>query len=75
MAGSSTFLVEPLAGARCRFRVIFEWQERGGAAITALHRFGIAMHDQVTALQAARAAERVGARVASSTIPDAYANR
>jgi hypothetical protein len=74
MAGASTFLVEPLGPARCCFRARFEWQERGGAAITALHRFGIAMHDEVTALQAARAAERVGARIVSSTIPAAYAD-
>src|SRR5689334_12046630 len=39
MAGSTTFLIEPLGESRCRFRVVFEYQELGGLAISALHRF------------------------------------
>jgi hypothetical protein len=68
IAGSSTFLVEPLAAGRCRLRVIFEYQEVGGLAISVLHRFGVQLHDEVTYQQAVRAAERAGAALLSSTI-------
>jgi hypothetical protein len=68
LAGQSTFLVEPLTPTRCRFRVIFEFQEVGGLAITVLHRFGLQMHDQVTAIQARLAAARIGAEILSNTI-------
>jgi hypothetical protein len=72
LSGSSTLIVDPLATDRCRFQVIFEYQERGGLAIDALHRFGLQMHDQVTWIQAARAAALTGAEIVSSTIPIAY---
>jgi hypothetical protein len=67
MAGSSTFEVEPL-GEHCRLRVIFEYQELGGLAVSVLHRFGIRMHDQVTAAQVARTAKRLGVAVLFSTL-------
>jgi hypothetical protein len=57
----------------CRFRAVFEFQEVGGLAIGALHRFGIQMHDQVTHVQVERAARRAGGRIIASTIPAAYA--
>jgi hypothetical protein len=68
MAGTSTFTVEPIDAGRCRFRVAFEYQELGGVAISVLHRFGLQLHDQVTHAHASRAAERIGARILSSTI-------
>src|SRR5262249_10958448 len=68
IAGSSTFTVEPLASDRCRFRVVFEYQELSGLAISILHRFGLRMHDQVTRLQAERAAAKLGASIVASTI-------
>jgi hypothetical protein len=72
IAGTSTFLIEPLGESRCRFRVVFEYQELGGLAISALHRFGLRMHDQCTWVQAHRAAALCGAHVVSSTIPHSY---
>jgi hypothetical protein len=68
MAGTSTFTVEPLERARCRFRVVFEYQEVGGAAISVLHRFGLQLHDRVTDAQVERAAARLGAEILSRTV-------
>ncbi len=75
MAGASTFVVEPLDGARCRFSAIFEYQELGALAISVLHRFGVPVHDEVTEAQAQLAAACAGARVLTSTIQPAYARR
>jgi hypothetical protein len=68
MAGTSTFLVEPLDGARCRLTVIFEYQELGGLAISVLHRFGVQMHDEVTLEQARAACRRAGAPLVATTV-------
>jgi hypothetical protein len=67
MAGTSTFLVEDHARG-CRFRVIFEYQEVSGLAITILNRFGLRMHDEVTRLEVERAAAAIGARIVASTL-------
>jgi hypothetical protein len=75
IAGSSTFLVEPVEAGRCRLRVVFEYQEVGGLAISVLHRFGVQLHDEVTYVQAMRAAERAGAVLLSSTIRQAIKDR
>jgi hypothetical protein len=68
MAGSSTFTVDPLPGGRCRFRVVFEYQEVAGFGITALNRFGLKIHDTATRVQAELAAGRLGARILDSTL-------
>lgn len=68
MAGTSTFEISPL-GEHCRLRVIFEYQELGGLAVSLLHRFGIRIHDQVTQAQVLQTAERLGVPVISSTLP------
>jgi hypothetical protein len=68
MAGSSTFTIDPVAEERCRFRVVFEYQEVGGFGITALNRFGLKLHDAATRVQAELAAARLGARILDSTL-------
>ena len=69
MAGTSTFEIRPLSPQTCRFQVTFEYQEIGGLAVEVLHRFGLRLHDRVTAIQADRAAKLAGASVIRSTIP------
>jgi hypothetical protein len=73
IAGSSVFVVEPLAGDRCRVRQIFEYQEIGGLALGSFQRFGLKYHDQVVHMQIHQAAQRAGAAVLRSTIPADYA--
>jgi len=68
IAGQTTFLLEDHVPAGSRLRVIFEFQEIGGAAVTVLHRFGLRLHDQVTLAQVTRAAERLGVPLISSTL-------
>jgi hypothetical protein len=68
IAGRSTFELDDLPAGRSRLRVIFEFQERGGAAVTLLHRFGIRLHDEVTGQQIERAARRLGVPLISSTV-------
>ena len=67
MAGTSTFTVEPLGPARCRFRVVFEYQEIGRIGVIVLNRFGLRLHDRVTDAQVERAADRLGAAILSRT--------
>ena len=70
MAGTSTFEISSESeGENCRLRVIFEYQELGGLAVSLLNRFGIRLHDQVTQAQVEKTAERLGAAVLSSTLP------
>jgi hypothetical protein len=73
IAGSSVFMVEPIAPGRCRVRQIFEYQEVNAIALATFQRFGLKFHDQVVHMQIHKAAERLGARVLRSTIPAAYA--
>jgi hypothetical protein len=68
MAGTSTFEISP-EEENCRLRVIFEYQELGGLAVSLLNRFGIRMHDQVTQAQVEKTAKRLGAAILSSTLP------
>jgi hypothetical protein len=68
LAGRSRFEIAPLSSETCRLRVIFEYQEIGAFSISILHRFGLRMHDEVTALQAAAACARLGVPLLSSTI-------
>ncbi len=77
IAGRSVLTIEPAGdrqgGGGSRVTVVFEYQEVSGAALGALHRFGIQRHDQVVHEQVARAAARAGARILASTIQPAYA--
>lgn len=73
IAGSSTFLIEPLGPDRCRFTQVFEFQEVNRIALNTFERFGLKYHDQVVHMQVHKAAARAGARVISGTIPLAYA--
>ena len=68
MAGSSTFTIDDVAPGRCRFRVVFEYQELSALAIAVLNRFGLRLHDDVTRAQVEAAARRLGAHVLSSTM-------
>jgi hypothetical protein len=68
MAGSSTFTIDDLDDRRCRFRVVFEYQELSALGVTLLNRFGIRLHDDVTRAQVETAARRLGASILSSTI-------
>jgi len=72
IAGSSTFTIEALGPGRCRVRQVFAYQEVGGVALGTFQRFGLKFHDQVVQREIEQAAELCGARVLSSTIPDAY---
>ncbi len=73
IAGSSTFIVEPLGPERCRVTQVLEFQEINGIALATFERFGLKYHDQVVHMQVHKAAARAGAPVLSGTIPDAYA--
>lgn len=73
IAGSSTFTIEPAGERRCRVTQVFEFQEVNGIALRTFERFGLKYHDQVVYMQVHQAAARAGARVASGTIPEAYA--
>ena len=66
IAGSSVFTIEDAGAGRCRVRQIFEYQEVGGVALGTFQRFGLKYHDQVVAMEIAKAAARAGASVISS---------
>jgi hypothetical protein len=71
--GSSTFIIEPAGGGRSTLTQVFEYQEVNAIALWTFQRLGLKLHDQVVAMQAARAATRAGAEVLSGTVPEAYA--
>lgn len=73
IAGSSTFLVEPLPDGRCRVVQVFEYQEVGAFALATFQRIGLKLHDRVVHHQVCTAARRAGADVLHETIPAAYA--
>ena len=51
---------------------VFRFQEVNAIALATFERFGLKFHDQVVYMQMHQAARRVGARVLSGTIPEAY---
>ncbi len=68
IAGSSSYAIESAGPGRTRLVNTFVFQEQGGFAITALHRFGVRAHDEVVRAQVEAAAKRVNARVLDSTM-------
>lgn len=73
IAGTNTYVIDPLGPKRCRVRQIFEYQEVNAVAMTTFQRFGLKFHDQVIASQVAQAAARCGGATFRGTVPDAYA--
>lgn len=72
IAGSTTYLIEPLAPALCRFTQVFEYQEINRLAHATFGTFGLRQHNRVYYLQVHHAARRLGAEIVSTTLPAAY---
>lgn len=70
IAGSSTFVVEPVDATHCRFVEIFQYQEISSASAAFFSAVGLKAHNGVVTAQVAEAIKRVpGAKVLSSDIP------
>jgi hypothetical protein len=72
IAGSSTYLIRPLADEMCCFTQVFEYQEINRLAHATFGTFGLRHHDRAVYAQVHHAARRLGARVVSTTLPAAY---
>jgi len=68
IAGESSYAILPDGAGSARVVVTFTFQEQGGLALSALHRFGIRWHDRVVQAQVEAAAKKIGARVLESTL-------
>lgn len=71
IAGSSSFSVKA-RGSGCRLTQVFLYQELRLASAALFSVVGVRVHNQVVFEQARQSAERIGARIIASDIPDAY---
>ncbi len=72
IAGSSTFIVEPLSAKTCRLTQVFEYQEISLGVAAFFSIYGLKLHNQVVYSQALESAKRIDARILSTDIPDTY---
>jgi hypothetical protein len=69
IAGSSTFVVEPLTEGRSRCTQIVEYQEQSLETVLMFGSFGLKLHNQVVYQEVKTAADALGAPILSSDIP------
>lgn len=69
IAGSSTFVVEPLEAGSCRCTQIVEYQEQTLETVLFFGSFGLKLHNQVVYEEVKTAADAIGARILRSDIP------
>jgi hypothetical protein len=74
IAGSSTFIVHPIAPGQSSLTQVFEYQELSPTFALFFSSGGLKLHNQVVYSQVSQAAELIGAKIVSSDIPDAYRN-
>jgi hypothetical protein len=68
IAGSSTFLVEPLGERTCRCTQVLHYQEQDAVIVQFMGTGGLKMHNDVVYSEVRQAAELLGARVLRSDI-------
>jgi hypothetical protein len=76
IAGSSAYVVQPVpgGGGRCRVSHVFEYQEIRMRYVLWLGTSVMRMHSQVVYSQVRQAADRLGARILVTDVPEAYRN-
>ncbi len=74
IAGSSTFVIKPVALGTSSLTQTFEYQEQSASFADFFTTGGLKLHNQVVYSQVSQAAEVLGAKIVSSDIPPAYQN-
>ena len=72
IAGSSTFTIRELTPGTCRLTQVFEYQEANFASMASLGTWALKLHNEVVYFQVKKSAERIGAEIIASDIPEAY---